>query len=110
MEIAILREVALARAGRAPSSGADMSIRSGRSVQRASDVTVSPLTAKHYLLSTPISIWVSSSRQILSGRFTREKLFQKGQKKAGLLKWMARELPSSVAMKLYLCYVRPSLE
>ena len=34
----------------------------------------------------------------------------KCSRKSGLLKWMMRELPSSVIEKLYLCYLRPSLE
>ena len=34
----------------------------------------------------------------------------KSSKKAGLLRWMAKDLTVSAAMRLYTCYVRPTLE
>ena len=37
-------------------------------------------------------------------------LIAKASRKAGLLKWMSKELPSPVIKKLYTQYVRPSLE
>ena len=89
-----------------------MSIRSGRSVQRASDTPAFsfsingqalPFVDSHKHLGVILTAdleWKVHAREVIS----------KGTKKAGLLKWMARELPSSVAIKLYLCYVRPSLE
>ena len=38
------------------------------------------------------------------------KIILEGSKRAGLLRLMARDLPSSVIIKLYLYYLRPSLE
>ena len=34
----------------------------------------------------------------------------KSSKKAGLLRWMTKDLTVSAAMRLYTCYVRPTLE
>ena len=37
-------------------------------------------------------------------------VMSKSSKKAGLLRWMAKDLTVSAAMRLYTCYVRPTLE